>query len=120
MRVKSRLFAFLMASAFGAAGAAAAEPEALRGEVVDLSCYLGRGASGSEHAACANRCIASSHTAGFRAEDGSVYLLLRAQGAPPPDEIVADLAGVPVEIEGSATERDGFRAFRITAARAIE
>jgi len=107
--------AWVLALAASSAGA-----ETLRGEVVDLSCYLGRGASGAEHAECAERCIAHSRTAGFRSEDGTVYLLLQAKGVAPPAELVAGLAGAPVEVEGATTERDGFRAFRVEEVRRLE
>jgi len=56
----------------------------LEDDVVDLSSDLGRGASGPDHAECAERCIAGSHTAGFRADDGTLYLPLRARESPPP------------------------------------
>ena len=107
--------------ALGAAVAApGAAPVTLRGEVVDLSCFLGRGASGPEHAECAERCIASTRIAGFRTEDGALYLLLRARESPPPAELVAGLAGYSVAVDGTPTERDGFKALRITAARRLD
>ena len=120
MRMREPFASSLWLAFVLASGSVSAEPVKLQGEVVDLSCYLGRGASGPDHAACAERCIASSRVAGFRDGDGTVYLLLQAPDAPPPAELVSGLAGMPVEIEGTATERDGFRAFRITRARMLE
>ena len=83
----------------------------LKGEVVDMHCFVtrhggeGRGAS---HAGCANACLARSVTAGFVASDGKVYLLFDEKPFPVKDKI-AGLAGQPVTLTGAVVERDGVR-----------
>jgi hypothetical protein len=81
----------------------------LKGEVVDMHCFVtrhggeGRGAS---HAGCANACLARNVTAGFVASDGKVYLLFDEKPFPVKEKI-AGLAGEEVTLTGAVVERDG-------------
>jgi hypothetical protein len=84
----------------------------LRGEVVDLHCYLTRGASGPEHAGCGNACLARGVTPGFLAEDGRVFLLLASRPFSVKDE-VAGLAGEKVTLTGTLVERAGLHALKL-------
>lgn len=90
----------------------------LQGEVVDLHCYLTRGARGPGHAACANACIGRGVTPGFVADDGRVFLLL-AEKPFSAKETVAGMAGETVRLKGSIVERDGVRGFRLKSAERI-
>jgi hypothetical protein len=84
----------------------------LRGEVVDLHCYLTRGASGAEHAGCGNACLARGVTPGFLADDGRVFVLLGARPFPVKDQI-AGLAGEKVTVTGTPVDRGGVRALQL-------
>ena len=83
----------------------------LKGEVVDMHCFVtrhGGEGKGAAHAACANGCLSRGVTAGFVASDGKVYLLFDEKLSPVKDKI-AGLAGKTVSITGSVVERDGVR-----------
>ena len=83
----------------------------LKGEVVDMHCFVTRHGGegrGAAHAGCANACLARSVTAGFVASDGKVYLLFDEKPFPVKDKI-AGLAGKQVSITGVVAERDGVR-----------
>jgi hypothetical protein len=84
----------------------------LKGEVVDLHCYLTRGASGPEHAGCGNACLARGVTPGLLAEDGRVFVLLGPRPFAVKEEI-AGLAGAKVTVTGTAVERGGVRALQL-------
>jgi hypothetical protein len=84
----------------------------LTGEVVDLHCYLTRGTFGTEHAGCANACLARGVTAGFLADDGRVFVLLGARPFPVKEQI-AGLAGEKVTLTGTPVERGGVRALQL-------
>ena len=84
----------------------------LSGEVVDLHCYLTRGASGPEHAGCGNACLARGVTPGFLADDGRVFLLLAARPFSVKDQ-VAGLAGEKVTLTGTPVERAGLHALKV-------
>jgi hypothetical protein len=90
----------------------------LQGEVVDLHCYLTRGARGSQHAGCANACIGRGVTPGFVAEDGRVFLLLAEKPFSAKDT-VAGLAGETVRVRGTIVERDGVRGLQLKAAERV-
>jgi len=84
----------------------------LSGEVVDLHCYLTRGASGAEHAGCGNACLARGVTPGFLADDGRVFVLLGARPFPV-KETIAGLAGEKVTLTGTLVDRGGLRAIQL-------
>jgi hypothetical protein len=103
--------------AFGGSAARSAETAdvTLTGEVVDLHCYLTRGATGPEHAGCGNACLARGVTAGFLADDGRVFVLLGGRPFSVKDQI-AGLAGQKVTLTGTPVERGGVRALRLKTA----
>ena len=77
------------------------------GEVVDLACYLGHGASGPAHRDCAQKCIASGLPVGIKSGD-QLYLVIGNEHDPA-NKILAALAAKNVTAEGTVTERDGMR-----------
>ena len=84
----------------------------LTGEVVDLHCYVTRGAAGPDHAGCANACIGRGVTPGFLADDGRVFVLLGGRPFSVKDQI-AGLAGEKVTLTGTPLERGGMRALQL-------
>ena len=83
----------------------------LKGEVVDMHCFVNRHGGegrGASHAGCANACLARNVTAGFVASDGKVYLLFDEKPFPVKEKI-AGLAGQTVTLTGAVVERDGVR-----------
>ena|SRR5882724_7558552 len=81
----------------------------LKGEVVDMHCYIANGEKGANHAGCANACISRGVSPGFLASDGKLYLIFNDKLTPVKDKI-ANLAGQPVALTGTLVERDGVRA----------
>jgi hypothetical protein len=104
--------AIAVAAALGPSPAAEGQDARLEGTVVDLHCYVTRGAEGAEHAGCANACISRGVPAGFLAKDGTLYVLLEEKSISV-KERVAGMAGLPVRLEGTAVERGGLKALRI-------
>lgn len=86
----------------------------LKGEVVDMHCYISRhnGGQGADHAGCANSCISRGVTPGFVSEDGKLYVLLNEKMTAVKDKI-AGLAGQIVRLTGFVIERDGVRAIEL-------
>src|SRR6187455_139056 len=103
----------------GSARSADSADVTLTGEVVDLHCYLTRGASGTEHAGCGNACLARGVTAGFLADDGRVFVLL---GGRPfsVNEQIAGLAGEKVTLTGTPVERGGVRALQLKTVERVQ
>ena len=48
----------------------------VKGEVLDMTCYIAYNMSGPEHAGCARDCIKRGLPVGIKATDGKVYLLV--------------------------------------------
>ena len=87
---------------------------ALKGTIVDLHCYTARGASGEEHAGCANACISRDVPAGFLAEDGTLYLLVNEKPVSVKEK-VAGKAGKKVTVHGKVVERSGMKALQLAS-----
>ena len=79
----------------------------VKGEIVDLACYLDHGATGMKHQQCALTCLKGGQPMGLLAADGKVYLLLADhQDAKPFDE-AKTYAALQVEITGPLAEKAG-------------
>ncbi len=87
-------------------------PARLRGEIVDLKCYLGVMKPGDlkSHKACAIRCLSGGTPAGLvvRATDGdaAVLWLVGRDGHPLGRELL-DVVAEPVEVTGDLLRLDG-------------
>jgi hypothetical protein len=77
----------------------------LKGEVLDMACYLDHGAHGEKHAACAAKCIRSGLPVGLKTADGKVYLLIGEHK--PINDQVAAYAGKSITVQGKLVSRDG-------------
>jgi hypothetical protein len=77
----------------------------VKGEVLDMACYLDSGKSGPKHAECARTCIESGTPVGLKAEDGKVYLVIGEHK--PANKDLAPYAGKTVTLRGKVVTRDG-------------
>jgi hypothetical protein len=79
----------------------------VKGEVLDMACYLDHGAQGAGHAGCAEKCISSGLPVGLKTADGQVYLLIGEHK--PLNDQLASYAAKTVTIHGKLVERDGIK-----------
>jgi hypothetical protein len=105
--MKKLLASLVALGAFVAWGHAdtAAGNVTIKGEVVDMACYLDHGAHGEKHAACAAKCIKSGLPVGIKADDGTVYLIIGSHK--PLNDQLADFAGKTISVQGKLATRDG-------------
>lgn len=88
----------------------------LRGEVLDLSCYLGHGAKGKEHQKCAKACLVDKRVAaGLLTQDGKVYALVSDHKHEEEFAAVAPLAAEKVKVSGLKIEKGGLQAILVHA-----
>lgn len=101
--------------------AAKAEPKssAIKGEVLDLSCYLGHGGMGEGHAGCAAKCVKGGAPVGLLGTDGTVYVLFADHSDGAPYEQVKDLAGKKVEVTGDVASKSGLKGITVHAVKAL-
>ena len=87
----------------------------VKGEVLDLTCYVAYNWSGPKHAACARDCITSGLPVGIKTEDGKVYLLTGKDAHVNAE--LADYAAKIVTIRGKETAREGFAQIQVEEIR---
>lgn len=99
--------ALVLALGLSAPQARAAETTTVKGEVVDLMCYLDHGAKGEKHASCAKTCIESGGPVGILTSDNKLYLVI-GEHKPINDKLAA-YAAKTVTIKGKLVERNGMK-----------
>jgi len=77
----------------------------VKGEVLDMACYLDHGAHGEKHAQCAATCIESGLPVGIKGEDGKTYLLIGEHK--PMNKTLAQYGGKTITVKGKLATRDG-------------
>jgi hypothetical protein len=90
----------------------------VKGEVLDMTCYIAYNLSGPEHAKCARDCIRNGLPVGIKSEDGKVYLLTGKPGHSVNAEL-ADYAAKIVTIKGKESIRDGFAQLQVEEIRKL-
>ncbi len=97
-------------------GVSAEDEVTLKGEPVDISCYLG-GKSGEGHASCAKACVTGGKPVGFVTSnaDGekSLYLVVGGNNKAAKD-YMADHMGKIVEAKGTVVEKDGLKILTVS------
>ena len=96
-----------LAAGMFATRAQAEETKTIKGEVVDLMCYLDHGAKGEKHAACATKCIKSGGPVGILTSDDQVYLII-GEHKPMNDELASYAAKI-ITVKGKVVERHGMK-----------
>ena len=99
--------ALLLALGVSVSNARAAETKTVKGEVVDLMCYLDHGAKGEQHAGCAEKCIKSGGPVGILTPDNQVYLVIGDHE--PMNKELAPFAAKTITVKGKVVERDGMK-----------
>ena len=84
----------------------------VKGEVLDMTCYIAYNMSGPENAADARECIRKGLPVGIKSENGKVYLLTGKPGHSVNAEL-ADCAAQIVIVRGKETARDGFAQLQV-------
>jgi hypothetical protein len=113
-----------------AAGAKAGpqKPIKLRGEILDLGCFLSHGLRGSMHRDCALKCLSAGVPMGVITADSVVYLITQVHGrAMNPDsyqipnafELCKQWPSQTVDLSGFAYERDGVRILEVSKAALV-
>lgn len=87
--------------------AAAAETQSVKGEVVDMMCYLDHGAKGEKHAGCAEQCIKSGGPVGLLTEDNQLYLVIGEHK--PMNKELAAYAAKTITLKGKVVEKNGVK-----------
>jgi len=99
---------------------AVAKTMTVKGEIVDMGCYLGHGASGADHKSCASKCLAGGMPFGLLTADGKLYLLTLNHDNPDPFNQCKDMAAQTVVVSGTLMQRSGVMALDVSSVKAAQ
>ncbi|MEJ2008948.1 MAG: hypothetical protein P8Z30_12470 [Acidobacteriota bacterium] len=81
----------------------------VKGEVVDLWCYMDHGARGPAHKACAVECAKLGNPIGIVDAEGNVYVAVGSQLHQPDRERLIEKMAEHVTVTGTVVSRGGLR-----------
>ncbi|MDE2491625.1 MAG: hypothetical protein KGM24_12330 [Elusimicrobia bacterium] len=83
----------------------------LKGEMVDMACYLGHGAHGPKHAECAKMCVLKDGAPlGVLTKAGKLYLVVQDHSDEKPYAQAKELAGADAAVTGRVVRSGGLPA----------
>jgi len=101
-------------AAFGQTKKGASKAVTIKGEIVDIACYLAQGARGPGHAACATACAKAGGALGILAPDGKLYVsVLPDDHKHNPNYLLMDHIGQTVDAKGFVRSKGGVNGMMI-------
>lgn len=88
-------------------------PQTVKGEVIDLSCYMDHGAKGEGHKGCAESCIKRGLPAGLLTADGQLYLLTENHSKEKAYTKLSKYAAEQVSVTGTVADKNGMKAISV-------
>lgn len=89
----------------------------LKGEVLDMSCYMGHGAKGKGHQQCAQMCLNKGLPAGLLTGNGKVYLLVEDHDKADAYNTVIKHAADQVQVTGKVVDKNGVQALVVESVK---
>jgi hypothetical protein len=83
--------------------------QTVKGEVVDLWCYMDHGARGQKHKACAVACAKMGNPIGIVDSKGNVYVAVGSELHQPDRERLIDKMAQEVTVTGTVVSRGGMK-----------
>jgi hypothetical protein len=115
---------FCMALLFVRSAAAEDAPDikgekvTLKGEVIDVWCYMEGGDHGADHKKCATACIKAGNPVGLLDEKGGVFILLGGKkDHQPGQELLIDKVAETVTVEGILVKKGDSKVVFITSVK---
>jgi hypothetical protein len=90
----------------------------LSGEIVDMACYMSKGAHGDGHKDCSQMCVKQGSPMGVLTNDGKVYLLVENHDKPDAYSEAKKNAGSQVTVTGTYFERSGVQSMVVDEVKA--
>lgn len=99
---------FLVAAGLAANEKKSEKEVTVKGEVVDVACYIAHGARGEKHKACAEACADAGGALGVLTTDGKLYVsLLPDEHNAGPNALLKDHIAETVEAKGVLRSKGG-------------
>jgi hypothetical protein len=110
MRIVRAAFATLPLLLLGATPTFA-EPQGeavkVKGEVIDLWCYLEGGDHGPEHKKCGIACAKAGNPIGLLTEKGEIYVMMGIKDHQPGKDVLIDKMAETITVEGTLVKKGG-------------
>src|SRR6266536_5247768 len=89
----------------------------VKGEVVDLWCYLEGGDHGAEHKECAIECAKAGNPIGLVTEKGDIYVMMGIKDHQPGREVLIDKMAETVTVEGTLVKKGGVQVVYVSSVK---
>lgn len=86
----------------------------IQGEIVDMNCYMTKGAKGADHASCAKSCLKGGSAMGLLTDDGTLVLLAKNSKKGEVYEALKEKAGETIKVSGALAERNGVKMLTVS------
>src|SRR5882672_5884438 len=100
---------------------AVAEPKGkevtVKGEVVDLWCYLEGGDHGAEHKDCATMCAKAGNPIGILDDKGNIYVVMGLKEHQAGKELLSDKMAETVTVEGTLVKKGGVQVIYVKSVK---
>ncbi|OGX17326.1 MAG: hypothetical protein A3K83_01285 [Omnitrophica WOR_2 bacterium RBG_13_44_8b] len=97
------------------------ETKTIKGEVIDVSCYVTAGEKGEGHKACALACLEAGEPAGILEEaTGKVYVVITEDHTTNPSKKMIPYVARIVEATGTVYEKAGIAAIDVKEIKEVE
>ena len=118
-RIKVIVFAatalmVLVLVVFAALGQPKGPKVTVKGEVVDLWCYLEDGSHGADHKACAVTCAEAGNPIGIVDAKGNVYVAMGIKDHQPGREVLVEKMAQTVTVTGTLVKKGGTQVIYVT------
>src|SRR5215212_3748174 len=87
----------------------------IKGEVVDLWCYLEGGDHGAEHKKCAVTCAKAGDPIALLSEKGDLYILMGIKDHDPAKDMLIEKMAENATVEGTLVKKGGVQAIYVTS-----
>ena len=93
------------------------ETVTVKGEVVDLWCYLEGGDHGADHKECAVACAKAGNPIGLVTEKGDVYVMMGMKEHQPGKEVLIDKMAETVTVQGTLVKKGGTQVIYVSSVK---
>src|SRR5438445_13661676 len=89
----------------------------VKGEVVDLWCFLEGGDRGADHKKCAIACAKAGNPIGLVTEKDEVYVMMGIKDHQPGRDVLIDKMADTVTVEGTLVKKGGVQVIYVAAVK---
>ena len=89
----------------------------VKGEVVDLWCFLEGGDRGADHKQCAISCAKAGNPIGFVTEKDEVYVMMGLKDHQPGREVLLEKMAETVTAEGTLVKKGGVQVIYVSSVK---